>query len=113
MKENKDKFLLERILESVDIIDEHLLGFEFDSFEKDKKTYDAVLMQLVNIGEMVNRLSEQFREKHSNLLWHQIIGMRNQIAHGYFKIKPSEVWETTINDVPELKKQIKEILLNF
>lgn len=70
-------------------------------------------MQLVNIGEMVNRLSEQFREKHSSFLWHQIIGMRNQIAHGYFEIKASEVWETTINDVPELKKQIKAILLNF
>lgn len=32
MKENKDKFLLERILESVDMIDKHLLGFELDSF---------------------------------------------------------------------------------
>ena len=110
MKENRDKFHLEMILESIDRTEWHLLGFEFKYFETEKKTYDAVLMQLVNIGEMVNRLSDDFREKYNRLPWHDIIGMRNQIAHGYFKIDPEEVWKTAKKDLPELKKEIEKIL---
>lgn len=110
MKENRDKIHLERILESIDRVEVHLLGFKFDYFETNKKTYDAVLMQLVNIGEMVNRLSEDFLEKYNDLPYHQIVGMRNQIAHGYFEIDPQEVWKTATKDLPVLKKQIGKIL---
>lgn len=110
MREDRDRIHLERILESIDRAEVHILGFEFDSFEREKKTYDAVLMQLINIGEMVNRLSEDFLEKHNELPWHQIIGMRNQIAHGYFDIDPKEVWDTAKKDLPVLKKQIEKIL---
>lgn len=113
MKDNRDKIHLERILESIERTNFHLAGFEYIYFEEDRKTYDAVLMQLVNIGEMVNRLSDSFSEKHGDLPWHQIIGMRNQIAHGYFEIDPKEVWNTAKNDLPELKKQIKQILDNY
>lgn len=110
MKENRDKINLERMIESIDKAEAHLSGFEYDDFTKDKKTYDAVLMQLINIGEMVNRLSSDFQEEHDNFIWHQIIGMRNQIAHGYFEIEPDEIWKTAKEDLPELKKEIENIL---
>jgi uncharacterized protein with HEPN domain len=113
MRENKDKIHLERILEAIDRIEFHLLGFEFDYFKNDKTRYDAVLMQLVNIGETVNQLSDKFQEKHNDFPWYEIIGMRNQIAHGYFNIDPKEIWKTVKNDLPTLKKQIKLILENY
>ncbi len=110
MKENRDNLYLERILASIDIAEHHLIGFEFDNFAQDQKTYDAVLMQIINIGEMVNRLSEDFREKHHNLPWYEAVGMRNQIAHGYFEIKREVVWNTAKKDLPALKKQIEKVL---
>ena len=110
MKENKDKIHLERIVEAIDRAENHLLGFKFDYFERDKKTYDAVLMQLVNIGEMVNRLSDSFRKKHGDFPWHEVVGMRNQIAHGYFEIDAKEVWNTAQKDLPKLKKQIQKLI---
>lgn len=110
MKESKDKIYLERILESIDRAEFHLLGFEFDYFETDKTRYDAVLMQLVNIGELVNQLSDEFKESHPNLPCHQIVGMRNQIAHGYFEIEAEEIWKTAKKDLPELKSKVQEIL---
>lgn len=110
MKKKEDKIYLERIIEAIDQAEEHLLGFNFRMFEYEKKTYDAVLMQLVNIGEMVNRLSEDFREGHSNFPWQEAVGMRNQIAHGYFDIDVKEVWKTATKDLPILKEQIKKLL---
>ena len=110
MKEKEDKIDLERIIKAIDQAEEHLLGFNFGMFEYEKKTYDAVLMQLVNIGEMVNRLSEDFREKHSDFPWHEAVGMRNQIAHGYFDVDVKEVWKTATKDLSKLKEQIKKLL---
>jgi uncharacterized protein with HEPN domain len=112
MKDNRDKLHLERIREAIIHVEHHLSGFKFDRFEHERTTYDAVLMQLVNIGEMVSRFSDDFRERHKDFPWHDIIGMRNQIAHGYFEIDVKEVWKTAKNDLPELKKKIEEILNN-
>jgi len=110
MKIKDDKIQLERIVECIDQIEVHLLGFNFEMFEREKKTYDAVLMQLVNIGEIVNRLSEDFQEEHSDFPWHEAVGMRNQIAHGYFEIDAKEIWKTAKHDLPKLKEQIKKLL---
>lgn len=110
MKYNEDKIHLERIVEAIDRAEYHLAGLKFDDFKGDKTRYDAVLMQMVNIGEMVNRLSESFREEHSDFPWHEATGMRNQIAHGYFEIESKEIWDTAKKDLPKLKKQIIKLL---
>jgi len=110
MRENKDKLYLERILEAVDAISVYVVGYDYNRFVNDKKTYDAVLMQFVNIGEMINRLSEEFHEEHSDLPWHKAIGMRNEIAHGYLDVKPKVVWKTAKKDLPVLRKDIERLL---
>ena len=110
MLENRDSILLERILESAETAENYLVGFQYNTFSNDKRTYDAVLMQLVNIGEMVNRLSPEFVEKNKELPWHQIIAMRNQITHGYFQIKTEVIWKTVKEDLPLLKKQIEPLI---
>lgn len=112
MKENRDQLYLERIIESISKIENHVIGYDFDRFANDLKTYDAVLMQFVNIGEMINRLSDTFREKHDQMTWHAAIGMRNEITHGYFNIKPEVVWKTIKDDLPPLKADLAKILNN-
>jgi uncharacterized protein with HEPN domain len=110
MRENRDKIFLERIIESIERAEHHIVGFDLDKFTSDQKTYDAVLMQVMNIGEMVNRLSVEFREEHHDLPWHAVIGMRNQIAHGYFEVRTEVVWKTAQEDLPVLKSKVQKIL---
>ena len=110
MKENRDDLYLERIIESIDKIESHVSDYNLDRFANDLKTYDAVLMQFVNIGEIINRLSNTFREAHDQMTWHAAIGMRNEITHGYFNIKPEIVWKTIKDDLPPLKADITKIL---
>ena|SRR3989338_11227249 len=110
MNVNKDHFYLERIIESIQRIERFIAGLSEADFSNNEVVNDAVLMQLINIGEMVNQLSEDFTEKHRNFPWHEIIGMRNQIAHGYFEIKPDVIWRTCQIDLPELKNMIGSII---
>lgn len=65
------------------------------------------MMQLMVIGEAVHALSDEFKEAHHNMPWHQAVGLRNKTAHGYFDINPKIVWDTINNDLPKLKKQIE------
>lgn len=110
MKENRDKIYLERIIQAIDKIQKYVDKFAFEDFIKDEKTFDATLMQIENIGEMIARLSEGFREENSGLPWHEAIGMRNEIVHGYFETKPEIVWKTIKQDLPELKSDLKKAL---
>lgn len=110
MKENRDTLYLERIIEAIDRAERFIANVTYDDFAKNNMMQDATSMQLINIGEMANRLSEEFRDNHDHLPWHKAIGMRNQIAHGYFEIKPEEIWRTCVEDLPNLKVQLSGIL---
>ncbi len=110
MKENRDQLLLERIVEAALAIETYVSGKAFETFSKEPKTLDAVLMQFMIIGEAANNISENLKLQHPDLPWHQIIGLRNEVAHGYFNIKPEIIWQTIQEDVPQLKKVVEKIL---
>ena len=37
-------------------------------------------------------------------------GMRNFVTHQYFGVELSDIWNTVINDIPLLKKQIQKMI---
>lgn len=63
-------------------------------------------MNLFQIGETVNSLSDECREEMHGIPWHQIYGMRNVIAHGYESLQEERVWATVVDDIPRLAEQI-------
>jgi len=81
-----------------------------DTFFADEKTFDAVLMNFVIIGESVARLSEDFKENETQIPWIQIKGFRNMVAHEYFGVDAEEVWQIVHHHLPTLANQIRKIL---
>lgn len=79
-------------------------------FFEDEVFKDALLMNVVQIGECANRLSDECREELSDLPWNEIIGTRNIIVHGYARINNDIIWNVIENDICELKRKIEEIL---
>ena len=72
--------------------------------------FDALVRELEIIGEAANNLSEDFQGEHPDIPWERIIGMRNQLIHGYFTLDLQIVWDTLQKDVPKLKEQIKKLI---
>jgi uncharacterized protein with HEPN domain len=106
MTQKDDAFYLEGIREHILAIRSYLPG-SLNDFLEDARTQDAVLMRLLALGEEIGRLSDSFTERHPDLKWYQIVGMRNRIAHGYFEIDPAVVWETiTSGDLDELHRVV-------
>jgi uncharacterized protein with HEPN domain len=72
--------------------------------------HDAVVRQIEIIGEAARNISDEFQGKHPKLPWAKMIGIRNKITLEYFNVNYAIVWDTLIDDLPNLKKTIKKIL---
>ena len=68
-------------------------------FLEDLKTQSAVLHQLMVIGEAVKRLSTNFGNKHTEIPWVLIAGMRDKLIHGYDVVDLDSVWKTANEDM--------------
>lgn len=62
------------------------------------------------IGEATKNLTEEIRNKHHNIPWKKIAGMKDKITHGYFTVDLREVWNTSEKDIPILKNNIKDVI---
>jgi uncharacterized protein with HEPN domain len=76
-----------------------------EAFLADKRTQQAVIMSLIIIGEAATKVMDRhagFVERHPEIPWRSMRGMRNRIAHGYFDINLDLVWETVQTALPVL-----------
>jgi len=80
------------------------------AFFDDLKTQSAILHQLMVVGEAVKRLSVEFQVGHAEVPWALIAGMRDKLIHGYDIVDLEQVWQTVIEDVPELLSLIEPLL---
>jgi len=69
-----------------------------------------VVHHLQIVGEAASRISEELQEKHPEVAWGGMIGMRHVLVHGYFETNTSIVWKAVERDLPVLKPQIEAIL---
>jgi len=81
-----------------------------DEFYSDLMLQDAIVRQLQIIGEATRTLSNEFKQKHPEIPWTQIIGMHNRIIHEYFRVDLEIVWEVIHTDLPVIAKQLTMIL---
>ena len=101
---------LDDILDAADAIARFLHDIEKETFLSSDLYQSAVLQKLTVIGEAAARLSEEFRNRHSEIRWRGIVGLRNIVVHNYFGINWETIWHAATQDVPILREQIAAIL---
>ncbi len=80
------------------------------AFEQDELIQNWIVHHLQILGEAAARISDDFKEKHHDIPWSRIIGMRNILVHDYFGIDFDIVWAVVEKDLPDLYDNIKKIL---
>ncbi len=60
-------------------------------------------MRLIQIvGEAASKVSPEFVQAHSEILWRGIVGMRHRLVHDYLHIDLARVWQVIEQDIPAL-----------
>jgi len=80
------------------------------AFHSDLKTQSAILHQLLIMGEAVKRLSSSFRDKHPEIDWKGMAGLRDILIHAYDTVDLDLVWEIADGQIPELLRKIAPLL---
>lgn len=103
---------LGHMLEATQLAVSYIAGLSKDDFLADKRTQQAIILNIVVIGEAATKLAKdypEFIEKHPAVPWKNMKGMRNRIAHGYFDINLDIVWDTVQTALPQLAVQLAAI----
>ena len=93
---------------------------ELDSFFGGRKKYfaayasDMLLKRAIErnleiIGEAMSRILKEdplFKLENSR----RIIGLRNQIIHGYDSISDENIWGIVINHLPNLRQEVEKLI---
>lgn len=95
------------IIQCCDRIYEYTVEHSFESFSEDDKTIDAVARNLEIIGEAVKNIPTDILSLRPEINWSDVAGFRNVIAHQYFRVKLTVVWDiinmnSTISEPPHL-----------
>lgn len=104
---------LRHILEAADRVLEYTAGASQEQFFATAIMQDAVIRNIEIIGEATKNLIEVSPDvavRYPSIPFAQIYGMRNRVAHGYFAVSLSMIWDSVVVDVPELRKQIAKVV---
>ncbi len=109
MSRRNDSELIADILEAINRISDYCAGTDYDSFVADLKTQDAVVRNLEVIGEAAKKISSTAREKHPNIPWRSMAGLRDRLIHDYFGVNLDIVWEIITRDLPEVLTSLASV----
>ena len=112
MSENRLPDYLDHMIDAACQVCGYLEGMSREDFLHDKRTQQAVILNIVILGEAATKLLkdyEPFLDRHPDVPWRSMKGMRNRIAHGYFDINLDVVWETARTALPELLLKLPAI----
>jgi uncharacterized protein with HEPN domain len=80
------------------------------AFDEDPMIQVWMVHHLMIIGEAVRAIDPAVRQKHPEVPWRDIVGMRNVLVHDYFSINAKIVWETVSEKLDPFKAKIQEML---
>ncbi|MBI2257533.1 MAG: DUF86 domain-containing protein [Flavobacteriia bacterium] len=105
MMEQVKKYLSD-ILQAIKLIEDFTSNtFDYNDFDKDKKTQSAVERQLSIIGEAANKIDKNnpsFNLQNTR----KIVGFRNRLIHYYDSMDSSIIWAILKIHIPLLKNEI-------
>lgn len=80
-----------------------------ERFLDDRKTQQAVIYNILIIGEAATQTINEYPDfvaAHPDIPWREMRGIRNRMAHGYYELDMSIIWDTATTYLDKLSQQI-------
>ena len=109
----RDKERLLHIQNAVNVLMERKDTHTLEEVVSDPIIFFGFVKHIEIIGEAVYMLTKEYREAHNEVNWDDIERMRRVLVHGYYRIRPDQLWETVQTDIPELKPIIDRLVEEY
>jgi len=103
---------LDQMIDAAQLARSYVAGMTAEEFMADRRTQQAVVLNLIVIGEAATRLLRDRPElavEYTDVPWRNIRGMRNRVAHGYFELNLSLVWQTVCDSLAPLVAELQRV----
>ncbi len=104
------RFRVRDILAAVRAVAAYTEGMTFEDFVADGRTRDAVVRNLLTLGESVRWIPDVILEAHPAVPWRTMRGVRNVVVHEYFGVDDAILWQTVQGDLPPLAPLLEAVL---
>jgi uncharacterized protein with HEPN domain len=104
------RLYVEDMLEAAVRCRTYVCEFTLEQFLFDQKTRDAVLHNLLVLGEAAKQVPEEVRARVPQVDWRGMTGLRDIVAHHYFGVDWDAIWDVLCNELPPLVVTLGKLL---
>lgn len=102
------RVFIDHILECIELIEGYLSDKTVEDFLGSIQLQDAVIRRIEIIGEATKKLPQDYKERHSDIPWKEMAGMRDIIVHEYFGVDLMLTWRVAKEDIKGLKVKLEQ-----
>jgi uncharacterized protein with HEPN domain len=105
-----DRVRLEHIKDALTSALRFTQGRRREDLDHDEMLTFALARAIEIVGEAASKISAETRDRHPDIPWADIIGMRHRLVHAYIEIDRDILWSTAMEAGPEMLAQVNVLL---
>lgn len=104
-----NRYYLNRILTDLRFLIVHTQDLDQEDLEENEVLQDSVMFRLIQISENSDKLTQDFKDRHPQIAWRALKGMRNRIVHNYGGVDMGIIYDTVMNDISATLKELENM----
>jgi uncharacterized protein with HEPN domain len=108
----RDEVSMRQMLDHANEADQLASERKREDLDTDRLFHLAMTRLLEIVGEAAARVSQTTRDQYPQIVWPQIVGLRNRLVHGYDEVDCDILWLIVQDDLPKLIAELKQIVGN-
>lgn len=103
------EYYLNKIIEDIDFSINVTKNLSYDEFVENIILNNAISFRFIQISENAKKLPNSFIINYPDIPWGKISGLRNKIVHDYGNVELDIIYDTVMNNLPDLLNKIKTL----